>query len=1470
MPSRRRTRSARQKSGAKRFSIEGDSAYSPGLSTSEMKGRPTSYGLRRQYSDTVELLMECQEEELLPAQIEAFKREVEEYKEARRKVKAAKDEQMRLEQQQIRQQKLQQQQQQQQQKQIATAPQQNAVSPSTTTSQADVVIVGESPPKQMAAAQPAVSNAARLLNPTPQQVYKFVNVPGQTTTATGNQWVIRPLMQVMPQQNVGNNQLQPRNQSVNIQKSPFMPKRADSFQNYPQGQFQPQGIQVTNVTGVPGKRPLQYPQYVNPPKKKPRRLEADDIGTLVPLDEYYYGKKEGDPTYQEEKEEHRFKCWYCSKMLYNNVKTMMHMQGHIDSEKQQNLDLSDLTQCKHCYKQFDTPFEMQTHIEKVHMNNTNVLLCRICEKDHESRQSLTSHMRQNHNACEMPYICQLCHFRSSMYSDVVDHFKKKHENSECLLCLYCLKVFHVKFVSQGWGQTQNYYHHLLRHQSKTNAKKCQLCKLTFFNAQEVKAHRKRDHMPNQKGVIGMNAKYTTPDQVMIRVPESGLQPKQLGVKSLNAPAVSKVSEHRGLRYPRAVQELHCFECKMIMATTDHYKKYIQCSMCRFATSCSFAYANHMMGFHSGQITSLSLNIPWERSLPGPMYCLCGFGSRYGNTIANHLVFCTKRSCYKEKPILPPKEDRVDEEQDPRRRPGASLLDVLGLVKKPNIVSKKRFTSAAISEKILPPDPPEETRDPSIPPELTGARRWLTVKLKDDKTPTKASVFGTDDSGDRPFTPEPEETSNDASNIDSLVQSALADSEEDEEVAAVAADKDKGDGMTDSEADKVQAEDEGEKDGDDEKAPDKDEDKESGDASVDKDQTQGGDEEAVEKGEESEQEPEDKEEYCDKDTKEAVEGSDKEKAEESMDTSVVEDKDTKKAVEGSDKEKAEEGMDTSVVEEKGETVLGDDEKSPQPDNSKPIMSEASEAFQQMDVDEANVQPDVSEMQPDSEVDKTHSESEVDKTLPESEASETQPEAEANETQPEADSNETQPESEASETQPEADSNETQPESEASETHPEAEASETHSEPEASETHPEAEASETHSEPEASETQPEAEASETHSEPEASETHPEAEASETHSEPEASETHPEAEASETQPEAEASETHSEPEANETQPEPEASETQPEAEVSEVSKTVDESPGDSSTQLDAEEKQEHVAEGVAEGEEQEASQPETSVTPDDTDKGGKDDGETMPEGQEISVSHGEKPSSQEFEKNREGAASQGTEKVSSPVPEEGEQLTSTDKNTEVPEEAESVGKTGDEQPAPLPPSQPPSAPETLDSTKDPKTDSAKTQLPSDSQRLPNKHYSHERARDSEQGRSHDHYRDRSDDRDRHRSHDRDRDRSHDYDRSRDRGYDRDRDRREQHRSDRDRYGGHGGGYGGGHRYDDRRYPNDNRNYNRHQGGHDRNYGGYHGNQPQQGGYRDNYGNQRDRYGQSRGQGHHDNRDYRGRGGHGYRGNY
>lgn len=62
----------------------------------------------------------------------------------------------------------------------------------------------------------------------------------------------------------------------------------------------------------------------------------------------------------------------------------------------------------------------------------------------------------------------------------------------------------MKFVSQGWGQTQTYYGHLLKHQSKTSARKCHLCRLTFFNPVDVKAHKKKDHLPNHKGIQGNN------------------------------------------------------------------------------------------------------------------------------------------------------------------------------------------------------------------------------------------------------------------------------------------------------------------------------------------------------------------------------------------------------------------------------------------------------------------------------------------------------------------------------------------------------------------------------------------------------------------------------------------------------------------------------------------------------------------------------------------------------------------------------------------------------------------------------------------------------------------------------------------------------------------------------------------------------------------------------------------------------
>ncbi|XP_064596128.1 uncharacterized protein LOC135462794 isoform X2 [Liolophura sinensis] len=440
---------------------------------------------------------------------------------------------------------------------------------------------------------------------------------------------------------------------------------------------------IAGTYGLGVKRSYAYDEFSQDSeaafkKQKKKSHQMDQQGNWVSLDDYYYGKAEGNAWYSEETGEYRFKCWYCNKMLYNNIKAMMHLQSHIDSEKQHNLDLSDLTQCKHCYKQFDTPFEMQTHVEKVHLSTSNVLMCRICEKDHETNSALSSHMKQNHGSCEMPYICQLCFFRSSMYSDVVDHFKKKHDSSPNLLCLYCLKVYKIKFVLNGWGITQNYYHHLVKHQSKTRSKKCTSCKLAFFTPQEMKTHKKRDHAPNPRAsCMSLDSKGSSQEQVMIKLPQRSTQG---GVKSLNAPAVMKNLDLSRVQIPSYAESFHCFECKGSMSNMDHFKKYTECSMCRFATSCSSAYANHMMSFHSGRnMLRVFLTVPRERPLETRRYCLCGFSSRFGNKIANHMVFCYKRTCYAQKPD--PFKEEEEREMDPRRRPGASILDALGLVKK---------------------------------------------------------------------------------------------------------------------------------------------------------------------------------------------------------------------------------------------------------------------------------------------------------------------------------------------------------------------------------------------------------------------------------------------------------------------------------------------------------------------------------------------------------------------------------------------------------------------------------------------------------------------------------------------------------------------------------------------------------------------------------------------------------------------
>ncbi len=160
-----------------------------------------------------------------------------------------------------------------------------------------------------------------------------------------------------------------------------------------------------------------------------------------------------------------FKCHLCRKVYMNNVEFMKHLSLHVESDRASAVDLSDLCQCKYCFRDFDTPFAMQNHLEEAHWKKGFDHICRICEMGFKVRQlptvpcksarvrwrkpgavhsfacvlhtyvfcisvtfvqttsALTSHMNTYHVAAEMPYGCNICGFRCSFHKDIIDHFQ---------------------------------------------------------------------------------------------------------------------------------------------------------------------------------------------------------------------------------------------------------------------------------------------------------------------------------------------------------------------------------------------------------------------------------------------------------------------------------------------------------------------------------------------------------------------------------------------------------------------------------------------------------------------------------------------------------------------------------------------------------------------------------------------------------------------------------------------------------------------------------------------------------------------------------------------------------------------------------------------------------------------------------------------------------------------------------------
>ncbi|XP_068954222.1 zinc finger protein 280D isoform X1 [Petaurus breviceps papuanus] len=379
---------------------------------------------------------------------------------------------------------------------------------------------------------------------------------------------------------------------------------------------------------------------------KNKIADADKGKLIMLVNDFYYGKHEGD-NLQEQKTHTTFKCFSCLKILKNNIRFMNHMKHHLELEKQSSESWENHTTCQHCYRQFPTPFQLQCHIESTHTPHEFSTICKICELSFETEQVLLQHMKDNHKPGEMPYFCQVCNYRSSSFSDVETHFRTSHENTKNLLCPFCLKV--IKLATP-------YMHHYMKHQKK-GIYRCTKCRLQFLTCKEKMDHKTQHRTfkkpkqleglppgtkvtirasvgplqagastapfisaststlqlspPRTKNTTAKStaAKNTTAKSTTAKnstrttVTKSKSKSKTYHVQKKPGPGSTKRNKVntalRNLRYRRGVHK--CIECySEIKDFANHFPTYVHCSLCRYNTSCSKAYVNHMMSFHSAR------------------------------------------------------------------------------------------------------------------------------------------------------------------------------------------------------------------------------------------------------------------------------------------------------------------------------------------------------------------------------------------------------------------------------------------------------------------------------------------------------------------------------------------------------------------------------------------------------------------------------------------------------------------------------------------------------------------------------------------------------------------------------------------------------------------------------------------------------------------------------------------------------
>nr|XP_018668256.1 zinc finger protein 36 isoform X3 [Ciona intestinalis] len=343
------------------------------------------------------------------------------------------------------------------------------------------------------------------------------------------------------------------------------------------------------------------------------------------VEEYFYGKCNGKKHKQVANfnPSKKYKCYSCAKVLKNNLRFMSHVRHKIENHWKQNDNINDFNICSHCYRHYDTPFQLQCHVETVHSSVAASTTCCICELNFQDEETFLFHMKNRHGCQEMPYVCKICSHRSSLYSDLMQHFRECHENSNSLMCPFCLCIHNTG---------NSHLNHVIQHLKKSY--RCSRCRLQFSSSVAQCQHLTIDHMKTMRSKL----RYPVPPNIndytvfvklgkktslplksfffgsptarevlatsfpnFVDTKEKSKSCKRKLDQTLKQKLVSmkitKSALHLNLNLIDDTSEFTCWECALtfqhdVQHYIQHFQTEYKCRECFYASHCLYAAADH--------------------------------------------------------------------------------------------------------------------------------------------------------------------------------------------------------------------------------------------------------------------------------------------------------------------------------------------------------------------------------------------------------------------------------------------------------------------------------------------------------------------------------------------------------------------------------------------------------------------------------------------------------------------------------------------------------------------------------------------------------------------------------------------------------------------------------------------------------------------------------------------------------------